>query len=72
MTTIYFDGFGNLLLYSPNFLFDRKSVKLDTFNDKGDIETILSILEEEQKKDLKKGWTIKVKLPDDYEVIYFG
>ena len=69
--TLYFDGSRNLLMYSKNYLFDKKMYKFCHTENSKEIEEILNTLTKEEKGTVKRGWMIKTILPKIYEEIYF-
>jgi len=69
--TIYLNSIGDLIIYSGNYLFDRRSARLYKDRCQNDIEEFMKILSDEEKLTIKNGWSIKTKIPYEYGEIYF-
>jgi hypothetical protein len=66
--TMHYDFSGNLVIYSQNYLFDKK---LLIINSKEEMKNFLEQIPEQQLKDLKSGWMIKTNISQEYKEIYF-
>jgi hypothetical protein len=70
LVTIHEDSIGNLVIYSDNYLFDKKMLIIDKMN-KTQLNDFLSLLSEDQRRDVRNGWTVKVEISQTHKEVYF-